>query len=308
MNILPMVLLLLVIIYVLTCYVFAQLTLNPKRQPIEFTPANYGLKYEDVEFQSMDGLNLRGWYIPGDPEKVILITHPMYCNRHGFVVRNRSVLMLGANTDIDLLLAAKALNQEGYSVLTFDFRNHGESEDGLTGVGLTEYQDILGALAYLKEQKGFNDGNLGLVSFCMGANSSIVALSKAPDDFDIARCMVAIQPISMAVFVRSYIKSIYTRLGLLVLPLTDLIRRMLGGHGLEEMSIQPYIKDIKIPTLYIQGRNDAWNELSEIMGFYEETTAPKEFLWQETAQNRLETYQHVSEDPQPIINFINTYM
>jgi alpha/beta superfamily hydrolase len=297
----------LAIIYAVTCYIFAQLTLNPKRQPIETTPAEYGLAYEDVEFHSSDNLNLKGWFIPGDTRKVLLVTHPMYCNRHGFLVRNKSVFM-AAKTDIDLLLAIKALKEEGYSILTFDFRNHGESDHGMTGVGLNEYKDVLGAIEYLKKQKGFEDSELGLVGFCMGANSIIVALSKDPDQFSTARCLVAIQPISMSVFVRSYIKSIYTRLGLIVLPLTEFIRQRLGGHPQEEMSPRDYVKDIVVPTLYIQGRNDPWTELSDIQGFYENTPAPKQFHWLESTKNRLEAYQYVCENPQTMIEFIDTHM
>lgn len=298
----------LAIIYISTAYIFAQLTLNPKRQPIETTPAEYGLDYEDVEFHSTDGLTIRGWFMPGNPRKVLILTHPMYCNRHGFLVRNKSPLMLAANTNIDFLLAVKAFNEAGYSVLSIDFRNHGESEYGLTGVGLNEYQDILGALAYLKEKKGLEDAKFGLVSFCMGANSTIVALSKAPKQFSNACCLVAIQPITMSVFVRSYIRSVYTRLGLIIIPGTDFIRQLLGGYPLEEMSPRSYVKDIKLPTLYIQSKNDSWTELSDILGFYEATTAPKDFHWLETTQNRLETYQHVSENPQPMIDFINVHM
>jgi pimeloyl-ACP methyl ester carboxylesterase len=301
-------LVLLAFIYIVTCYIFAQLTLNPKRQPIEVTPSDYGLMYEDVEFKSNDGLKIRGWFIPGDPRKVILMTHPMYCNRHGFLVRNRSIFMIGANTDIDFLLAAKALNEEGYSVLTFDFRNHGDSEKGLTGVGLNEYQDILGALAYLKEDKGFSEADLGLVSFCMGANSTIVALSKSPDQMSNARCLVAVQPISMVVFVCSYIRSTYTRLGLIVMPLTDYIRRVLGGYGLEEMSPRNFVKDLKLPVLFIQSRNDSWTEFSDILGFYDNLTAPKEFLWLDKPQTRLEAYQYLNQNPEPIIEFLNTHM
>jgi pimeloyl-ACP methyl ester carboxylesterase len=296
-----------VIIYAATCYIFAQLTLNPKRQPIESSPADYGLNYEDVEFPSSDGLNIKGWFIPGDNGKVLLVTHPMYCNRHGFLVRNKSLFM-AAHTDIDLLIAMQALNEEGYSILTFDFRNHGESERGITGVGLYEYQDVVGAIEYLKKHKGFEYSSLGLVGFCMGANSIIVGMSKDPEQFTTARCLVAIQPISMLVFVRSYITSIYTQLGLVVLPLTDFIRQLLGGHSLQEMSPHNYVKDITVPTLYIQGRHDPWTELSDIQGFYENTEAPKQFHWLENTQNRLEAYQYVCENPQIMIDFINGYM
>ncbi len=40
--------------------------LYPGRQPITHSPADYGLPYEDVAFQSRDGLTLRGWWIPAD--------------------------------------------------------------------------------------------------------------------------------------------------------------------------------------------------------------------------------------------------
>ena len=298
---------LVVAIYVGTCYVFAQLTLNPKRQPVVASPADYGLPYEDVEFHSPDGLCLKGWFIPGDPRKVLLVTHPMYCNRHGFLVRHKSPFV-AAKTDVDLLLSMKALNRAGYSILTFDFRNHGESDDGLTGVGLNEYQDVLGALEYLERRPDLAEAQLGLVAFCMGANATIVALSRDPGRFSRARCLVAIQPISMSVFVRSYIRSTYSRLGLITLPLTERFRRWLGGHPLDEMSPREYVKDITIPTLYVQGRVDPWTELSDIQSFYDATRAQKEFWWLETTRSRLEAYQNVCENPQPMIDFIDASM
>jgi fermentation-respiration switch protein FrsA (DUF1100 family) len=294
-------------IYVVTCYIFAQLTLNPKRQPVVATPADYGLSYEDVEFHSLDGLGLKGWFMPGDPRKVLLVTHPMFCNRHGFLVKHKSVFM-ATRTDIDLLLAIQALNRAGYSVLTFDFRNHGESGDGLTGVGLNEYQDVLGAIEYLKSRADVGDADLGLVAFCMGANATIVALSRAPESFANARCLVAIQPISMSVFVRSYLRSVYSQLGLIVLPLTEFIRRLLGGHPLEDMSPRMYVKDIRLPTLYVQGRVDPWTELSDIQGFYDATSDPKQFWWLEETRSRPEAYQYVSENPQRMIKFLDAWM
>jgi pimeloyl-ACP methyl ester carboxylesterase len=294
-------------IYVGTCYVFAQLTLNPKRQPVVASPAKYGLQYEDVEFHSPDGLCLKGWFIPGDPRKVLLVTHPMYCNRHGFLVRNKSPFV-AAKTDVDLLLSMKALNRAGYSILTFDFRNHGESDDGLTGVGLNEYQDVLGALEYLERRPDLAKAAFGLVAFCMGANATIVALSRDPSRFSRARCLVAMQPISMSVFVRSYLRSTYSRLGLITLPLTERLRLWLGGHPLDEMSPRDYVKDITVPTLYVQGRVDPWTELSDIQSYYDATRAQKEFWWLETTRSRLEAYQYVCENPQPMIDFIDASM
>jgi pimeloyl-ACP methyl ester carboxylesterase len=306
-QVLILAVLLLGAIYVAICYIFAQMTLNPSRQPVAVSPADYGLEYEEVEFDSLDGLRLKGWFVPGDRRKVLLLTHPMYCNRHGLLVRNKSPLVT-IKTDIELLLSAQALNRAGYSVLTFDFRNHGASDEGMTGMGLNEYQDVLGALDHLEGRPDLEDAALGLVAFCMGANATIIAMSRDPEAFSRARCLVAIQPISMSVFVRFYLHSTYTRLGLLALPLTEGFRRWLGGHPLEEMSPLDYVKDIAIPTLYVQGRVDPWTALSDIEGIYEATRAPKEFWWLETTKSRVEAYQYVGEHPQRLVEFVDAHM
>ena len=306
-SVLVIILILAAAIYVGICYFFAKMTLNPKRQPVVVSPVDYGLEYEDVEFNSIDGLHLKGWFIPGNSKKVLLIAHPMTCNRHGFLVQQKSPFV-AVDTDVDLLLFMQALNRAGYSILTFDFRNHGESDDGLTGVGLNEYQDVLGALRYLERRPDLAGAELGLVAFCMGANATIVAMSRDPARFANARCLIAIQPISMSVFVQSYVRSTYSPLGLVTLPLMERFRRWLGGHPIDDMSPRDYVKNIAVPTLYVQGRVDPWTELSDIQGFYDATSAPKEFWWLETTRSRLEAYQYVCENPQPLLDFIDVHM
>ncbi len=90
----------------------------------------------------------------------------------------------------------------------FDFRNHGESgrspNGGKTGVGLEEYKDVIAAMDFIKNRDDLNDFDIGFVSFCMGANSTIIAMSKDPLHLRKLNVLVAVQPISMEVFVRKY--------------------------------------------------------------------------------------------------------
>jgi len=44
-------------------YIMSSRLLNPPRQPIVITPKEYGLNYEDVEFKSTDGINLKGSFL-----------------------------------------------------------------------------------------------------------------------------------------------------------------------------------------------------------------------------------------------------
>jgi uncharacterized protein len=292
--------------YLTICYTFANQTLYPKRQPLVRFPDEYGIVYEDVEFKSTDGLSLKGWFIPGKRNKVVIVTHPMFCNRHGLMARYQSRLT-SVKSGIDLLVSIKALNDAGYSIFTFDFRNHGESKKGVTGVGLNEYQDVLGALDYLENRGDIDSSDIGLVGFCMGANAMIVAISKAKARFTKAKCLIAIQPVTMLVFTRSYIKNLYTPFGLILLPMIDRIRQWRGGYSLKEMSPQEFVKDVTVPTLYVQARTDPWTELTDIQCFYEETAGPKVFWWLEEQMSRIDAYNYVGQHPQKMTAFLQCH-
>jgi pimeloyl-ACP methyl ester carboxylesterase len=301
-----------VVISIAISYVFSGIVLFSLRQPIVTTPAGYGLDYEDVEFRSIDGLTLKGWFIPAEPEgndardKVIILTHPLPFNRHGFLVKNQGPLPL-FKTDVDLLQIAPALHREGYSVLMFDFRNHGKSEGGLTGVGLTEYQDVLGAISYAKGRRSLRSPQIGLVSFCMGANASIVALSKGGDLVEDVKFLVAVQPISVSVFFRRYMSDVYTPLSLYLIPIVDRFVRWRGGFAFEEMTPLRFAGDVKVPALYIQASEDPWFEVSDVQGFYDATAGPKDIWWVEGKMGRFDAYNYVCQHPERIIAFARKY-
>ena len=294
-------------------YIFSSIVLYSRRQPIVKTPADYGLKFEDIQFKATDGLNLKGWYIPAgstatatEPKQVVILTHPMTFNRHGFVVKNQGFPPI-ALTNVDLLKTAQALNGAGYSVLMFDFRNHGESEGGLSGVGLTEYQDIIGAIAYVNN-RWLSAPAIGFVSFCMGANATIVALSKGKAQLHNIKFLVAIQPVSAAVFIRSYLRNVYTPISLYLLPIIDRIVRLRGGYSLKAMSPREYVQDVAIPTLYIQAREDRWTELADIQSFYQGTAGLKELWLIDGIKRRFEAYNYVGENPEQILAFVGEHL
>jgi alpha/beta superfamily hydrolase len=233
-----LVIIVLAAIVLVVSLVFSGIVIHSRRQPIVQTPEKFNLTYEDVEFKSTDGLIIRGWFIPaesGRTDKVILLTHPMPMYRHGFLAKNQGFPSM-FKTDIDLLRRIAALQQAGYPVLAFDLRSHGESENGTTGNGLSEYQDVLGTVNYINDRADLKVEEIGFVCFCMGAASAMTALSKGKDKLTNARFLVAIQPVTSSVFFRSYMKAVYTPLSLLLVPIVDKIVQLRGGYAFNEMA------------------------------------------------------------------------
>jgi dienelactone hydrolase len=195
----------------------------------------------------------------------------------------------------------------------FDFRNHGESDPspngGKAGVGLEEYQDVSAAMDYVQSSDNLRDKEVGFVSFCMGANSTIIAMSKNPEKFGKVKCLVAVQPIPYDVFVRTYAKKRFSALGSkLILPLVKRFVNWQSKYPLEDMSPAGFVKDIKVPTLYVQTRNDPWTELSDIMSFYESTRSAKDFFWLEGLTHRFQGYQYFGENPEKMLWWLKKWM
>ena len=138
-------------------------SLVAERNPIEEHPDEYGLAYEDVEFhpRGWPDITLRGWWLPAEDAKGVVI------RAHG-VDRNRA----------ELLGLADALVKDGYSVLTFDLRGHGESDPAQMGAGLHERDDVLGALDYVVEERGARPGRVLLHGNSYGGAIALMAGAK----------------------------------------------------------------------------------------------------------------------------------
>ena len=290
-------------------YMFSGIVIHSRRQPIVRTPQEYDMPYESVAFKSTDGLTIKGWFIPAPSakgDKVIILTHPMPMNRHGFLAKNQGFPPM-FKTDVDLLKTVHALHQAGYPVLAFDLRNHGESESGITGNGLSEYQDVLGAVNYINNRPDLHVRHIGFVCFCMGAASTMTALSKGKDQIKNARFLVAIQPVTSSVFFRCYLKNVYTPLSLFLVPIVDKIVQWRGGYAFKDMAPGRFARDIEIPTLYVQAQEDPWTELSDIQGFYDATPGAKELWLIEGKMRRFEAYNHLGEHPEKMLAFVERH-
>ncbi len=301
-----------VVAFVAFCYILSRSVIHLDRQPVPKTPADYGLNFQNAVFKTADGVNLKGWLIPAASNKLVIITHVGGLTKYGSTKQFRSWSKL-FDEEVEFLKIARHLHDAGYGVLMFDFRNHGESDPspngGKAGIGLEEYQDVVAAMSYIQNNSELRDMAVGFVSFCMGANSTIIAMSKNPESFKNAKCLVAVQPISMQVFVRTYLKKRFTSAGgKLLFPLVKAFVNMQSKYPLEDMSPANFVKDIQVPTLYVQTRNDPWTEPNDITGFYENTKVPKEFFWIEGLTHRFQGYQYFGDNPEKMLKWLKKWL
>lgn len=139
---------------------------HPPRYPVYIHPSKFGLKYEDVSFGATDGAGLKGWFIKGNGKGEL----PTLIICHG----------LGANRS-DFTELSAGLSRDGYNILLFDFRGHGESDRKASSFGYLEQNDLLGALRYVKNRGDVDNKRIGVYGFSMGGAVAILAASKTDE-------------------------------------------------------------------------------------------------------------------------------
>ena len=98
------------------------------------SPGDFGVAFEDVYFETTDGMRLHGWYVPGEGDVTLLWHHG-----NGGNIGHRL-------PDIDLFH-----RQLGVNVLIFDYRGFGRSAGTPSEEGL--YRDAEAALRYLQSRE-----------------------------------------------------------------------------------------------------------------------------------------------------------
>ena len=151
-----------------------------EREPVEVTPADFGMAYEDVAFSPRmpeeraedEPLILRGWWIPASSEQpdvqqsAIIVVHGLDSNR-------------ARDPDIYMPLI-KSLRDEGFSLVLFDLRAHGESDGEVMSAGYFERFDVLGAMDVAEQRYGIPAERIGVLGFSMGGVASLLAATEEP--------------------------------------------------------------------------------------------------------------------------------
>jgi len=130
----------------------------PTREIIS-SPANIGLKYEDVYFNTNDNLRLNGWFIPAEnPRGTIL-----FCHGNAGNISHRVEII-------------EIFNKLNLNVFIFDYRGYGRSQGIPTEQGL--YQDAEAAYKYLLSRKDVDKEKIIIYGKSIGANVAVNLASR----------------------------------------------------------------------------------------------------------------------------------
>ena len=141
------------------------------RDPLKKTPAYVQATYEDVSFPSRDkNLTLRGWWFPAPgivaPSKAVVMVHGKDQNR--------------IDSSFDPGRIARALIADGWSVLLFEMRGHGQSDGLRWGLGQYEPADILGAIDLVAQKTSLPKSRIATIGESMGGGSVLMTVGADP--------------------------------------------------------------------------------------------------------------------------------
>jgi pimeloyl-ACP methyl ester carboxylesterase len=290
----------------ITKYV-ADLMVKPGKSPVFNNPKDFGLDYEDVTFEASDGVTLSGWLVKGGTDKVIIQSHfGVQCSRAGYSPKVQGMIKMW-DKDIEFLNQARYLVDAGFSVLMYDFRNHGESSAGACPWitwGPEESKDVIAAAAFITNHPDYKESKIGLLSICMGTSATTLAygVEEGLQGYKNVKALVSVQPLTYAKFVKAMgIPNFLVKRA--NKPIQDRT-----GIDFSKNTFMPNVKDITVPTLVIQNQNDPWTDIDLVNEYYNELKVEKELLWLELSKKRAAAYDWIGKNPDKILEWFGKHM
>ncbi len=233
----------------------------PRKTVIAYTPDQYRLAYETVEFPTADGLRLKGWFIPaagGESGRTIVFCHGWGSNRG------------------ELLRDTWFLAEQGFNLFYFDFRASGESKGSLSSVGYLETRDFDAAYEFLRNNRPQAAEAVGVFGTSMGGSVAVYAAAKYPE----LRCLLAENTFLSYNKVVAYWS--WKRLNTPYFPLVWLtlffVRRKLKADP-EPYSPVYNVAGVKVPAMFVNGDHDDLVPLADAERLYGMCPSEKKQMW-----------------------------
>jgi fermentation-respiration switch protein FrsA (DUF1100 family) len=257
----------------------------PRRKPPVATPASVGLRYEEVEIQSTDGVSLSAWWVPAEGSDRAAVLVP------GWV---------GYKFDEHLLQTVPIYHDAGYGVLLLDLRAQGESGGARRTLGYREVRDVRGALAWL-QRRGYRLNQVVLHGWSMGGTTALRAAPGTGVAAVIEEAGYADLPLLLKAKIPEFV-----RFGWLLRPAILFVGRLFPDF--DPWDVAPWkeaakLSDEGVPLLIIHSTIDdvvPYEQAKIFAAAYPEAT-----VWTLEDYGHVEAYEH-PEYAQRLREFIET--
>ena len=220
-----------------SCRFEDQIIFQPSSQII-YTPANVSLDYEDVYFETTDGIRLNGWFIPHPKAKATLLWFHGNAGNIGFRVDN--IKQLHELVEVNIFI--------------FDYRGYGRSEGSISEEG--SYLDGAAAIEFLSQRLGKKNENVVYFGRSLGAAIATEVARQHPP-----RGLILESPFAS---IRAMAKAIFP-----FLPIGSLLRT--------KYDVLEKIQDVKAPILVLHGDRDEVIPFAQGKSVFAAAPEPKAF-------------------------------
>ena len=195
-----------------------------------------GSPFEEALFSAADGVEVGGWFLPGQEGIIpVAVTHGLFRSR------------------MEVVDLACALNAEGHPVLAFDLRNHGQSGRRSTTIGYQERLDVEAAIEWIRQKTGY--ARPAVLGISMGAAASLLAAAERPETVS---AIIADSPfISLRTTVSRHVGLF---LGMPSFPFANVFTwnlSRIGGFDPDRLDLTQELRETTLPILLIYGEKDS---------------------------------------------------
>ena len=215
----------------------------------------YSLNPKDLYINSFDNLKLHAIFINNNTNKTIICVHG-YKAKDGLY---------------DFGMSAKFLNSLGYNLLFVDNRSHGFSQGKYIGFGVLDSVDVNSWVDYLVTN--MNQETIILYGMSMGAATVMNAQNNKVKAI-IADCGFA----SGYDEVAYQIKKMYHLPPFPIIPISNVLLKLLAHYSLKEKEAYKSIKNYKNNLLIIHGDKDHFVPTRDAYKIFDNATCHKKIL------------------------------
>jgi len=248
-------------------------------------PPPADLPVQSVQFVSKSGATLRGWFVPGQPDKgAVILMHGIRANRSQ---------MTGLS---------EFLHRTGYSVLLFDFQAHGESIGKHITAGHLESLDAAAAVNFVHQK--FPDEKIGIIGFSMGGASAVLA--EPPLRVN-AMVLESVYPtIQQAITDR--LEQRFWWFGKLGTPFLTCQLKLRLGFGADALCPIKKVSSITIPKFFIAGMIDRDTTAQESKDLFNAAAEPKQLWLVDGAAHGNMQDLYPAEYERRVLDFLGKYL